>query len=88
MQNQDKKPDNYSAADLKTGEEGIVSKIIGDNALKQRLASMGIFAGASIKAPKTSAFSNPRTYVIKGCQICMRTNEATNILLQPDATTK
>jgi len=75
MQNQDKKPDNYSAADLKIGEEGIAAKIIDDNSLKQRLVSMGIFTGATITAPKTSVFSNPRTYVIKGCQICMRTNE-------------
>ena len=72
----------FSAADLKTGEEGIVSSIIGDDSLKERLASMGIFAGASIKAPETSAFGNPRTYMVRGYQLCMRTNEAMTILLK------
>ena len=76
----------YSAADLKMGEEGIVSSIVGDDSLKERLASMGIFAGASIKAPITSAFGNPRTYMVRGYQLCMRTNEAMTILLQKEHT--
>ena len=74
----------YSAADLKIGEEGIVASIVGDDSLKERLASMGIFAGASIKAPVTSVFENPRTYMVRGYQLCMRTNEAMMILLQKD----
>lgn len=74
--------ESYSVADLKVGEEGIVSAIVGDNSLKERLASMGIFAGASIKAPTTSAFGNPRTYMVRGYQLCMRTNEAMTILLK------
>jgi Fe2+ transport system protein FeoA len=73
---------HYSAADLKIGEEGIVSALNCDESMKHRLASMGIFAGASIKAPVTSAFGNPRSYMVRGYQLCMRTNEAMTILLK------
>ena len=75
---------NYSAADLGIGEEGIVSEILGDESMKERFAAMGIFAGASIKAPITSVFGNPRTYMVRGYQLCMRTNEAMSILLQKE----
>ncbi len=72
----------YSAADLKVGEEGIVSSITGDESFKQRLVSMGIIAGSVINAPITSVLNNPRTYMIRGYNLCMRTDEATNIILQ------
>ena len=87
QQNSSTAGSGYSAADLKIGEEGIVASIVGNDSLKERLASMGIFAGASIKAPVTSVFGNPRTYMVRGYQLCMRTDEAMTILLQKDLKT-
>lgn len=72
----------YSAADLHRGEEGIVLTVIGDEALRQRLASMGVMAGTVITTRSTSVFSDPRTYIIRGYQLCMRTTEASMIILQ------
>lgn len=78
------KVDNrYSAADLKHGEEGVVLTVIGDEALRQRLASMGVMPGTTIATPSTSAFGAPRTFLIKGYQLCMRSTEASMVLLQP-----
>ncbi|MFK5915427.1 MAG: PepSY-associated TM helix domain-containing protein [Woeseiaceae bacterium] len=76
--------DAYSAADLKRGEEGIVLTVIGDEKLRQRLASMGIMAGTVIGTPSTSVFSDPRTYKVRGYQLCMRITEASMILLQTE----
>ncbi len=78
---------NFSAADLKTGEKGIVARIVGDESIKQRLGAMGVIAGTVINAPMTSAFGNPRTYMVRGSQLCMRTNEAMMILLEKDVNT-
>ena len=77
----------YSAADLRRGEEGIVLTVIGDEALRQRLASMGVMAGTVIATPSTSVFGDPRTYMVRGYQLCMRTTEAAMILLQTNEQT-
>ena len=79
--------DAYSAADLKRGEEGIVLTVMGDEALRQRLASMGVMAGTVIATPSSSVFGDPRTYIVRGYQLCMRTTEAAMILLQTDEQT-
>jgi len=79
--------DSYSAADLKRGDEGIVLTVIGDEKLKQRLASMGVMAGTVIATPASSVFGDPRTYIVRGYQLCMRTTEASMILLQTDTQT-
>ncbi len=79
--------DTYSAADLRRGEEGIVLTVIGDETLRQRLASMGVMAGTVIATPSTSVFGDPRTYMVRGYQLCMRTTEAAMILLQTDEQT-
>lgn len=79
--------DAYSAADLRRGEEGIVLTVIGDETLRQRLASMGVMAGTIIATPSTSVFGDPRTYMVRGYQLCMRTTEAAMILLQTDEKT-
>lgn len=79
--------DAYSAADLKRGEEGVVLTVIGDETLRQRLASMGVMAGTIIATPSTSVFGDPRTYMVRGYQLCMRTTEAAMILLQTDEQT-
>ena len=76
--------ESYSAADLKRGEEGVILTVIGDEKLKQRLASMGVLAGTVIATPTSSVFNDPRTYIIRGYQLCMRTTEASMILLQTD----
>jgi len=73
---------SFTAADLKIGEKGIVQGITGDQIFKQKLSSMGIIKGCVINAPTTSVLENPRTYMIKGFRLCMRTNEANNILLE------
>lgn len=76
--------DTYSAADLRRGEEGIILTVIGEEAFRQRLASMGVMAGTVIATPDTSIFGDPRTYIVRGYQLSMRTTEAAMILLQTD----
>ena len=77
----------YSAADLKRGDEGIVLTVIGDETLRQRLAAMGVMAGTVIATPAASIFGDPRTYLVRGYQLSMRTTEAAMILLQTDEQT-
>lgn len=81
------KGDTYSAADLRRGDEGIVLTVIGDETLRQRLAAMGVMAGTVIATPAASVFGDPRTYLVRGYQLSMRTSEAAMILLQTDEQT-
>ena len=77
----------YSAADLKRGEEGVVLTVIGDEALRQRLAAMGVMSGTVIATPDASIFGDPRTYLVRGYQLSMRNTEAAMILLQTETQT-
>lgn len=79
--------DAYSAADLRRGEEAVVLTVIGDEALRQRLAAMGVMAGTIIATPDASIFGDPRTYMVRGYQLTMRNTEAAMILLQTDEQT-
>lgn len=79
--------DAYSAADLKRGEEGVVLTVIGDEALRQRLAAMGVMSGTVIATPDASIFGDPRTYLVRGYQLSMRNTEAAMILLQTETQT-
>ncbi len=74
----------YCAADLQRGEEAVVLTVIGDEKFRQRLAAMGVMAGTIIATPAASIFGDPRTYLVRGFKLCMRTSEAAMILLQTD----
>jgi len=68
-------------AELESGKAGTVAAIKGDTAVKQRLTSMGFIKGASVEVGHESLFADPRTYIVKGYTICMRKNEAEQIIL-------
>ena len=52
-----------------------------DGNLKDRLYSLGLDEGSLIKCEFESPFKNPRAYLIKGCTIAIRNEDAKNIMV-------
>lgn len=71
---------------LKPGERGTISRIDGEEGLKLRLVALGFRVGAQVDVLHSTLFGNPRTYLVCGCQLSLRNNEAKliHILRQPD----
>lgn len=71
-----------TAADLENTQQGIVSNVEGEEALRRKLNSMGIVNGSAIVAEKTAPMGDPRTYSVMGYQISLRNTEAALIKLR------
>ena len=69
--------------DLKQGEEGTILQVSGDECtdLKRHLLGMGFVRGAKIKLEKVAPLGDPYEFKIKGYNVCLRKEEAENILI-------
>ena len=65
--------------ELKLGEIGVVSKIIGEETIKRRLLDLGLIEGTNIKPALISPSGNPRAFEFRGSVIAIRKEDAENI---------
>lgn len=63
-------------SDLKTGQEGIVVKILGHGALRKRVIEMGFVRGQRIKVQLNAPLRDPIKYSIMGYEVSLRRSEA------------
>lgn len=85
------KESNHGAlllSQMKTGQEGIIQKVIGKGTLRRRLLEMGINRGSVIYVEKYAPLKDPIELVIKGNHISLRVKEASNILVENVRTKK
>lgn len=68
-------------ADLGPGESASIVGIGGDDAFKRRLSAMGIVRGHEVAVDRKAPLGDPRLYTLLGYQICLRNEDARNILL-------
>ena len=70
--------------ELKPGDEGIICSLSenGDSDLKRHLLGMGFVKGAKIKLEKVAPLGDPFEFKIKGYNVCLRKEEAENILIE------
>lgn len=61
---------------LKRGQKRTIMDIAGSDALRQRLATLGILRGQIIQLAAISPWGNPRVYRLGRQQICLRNEEA------------
>ncbi|OEJ64832.1 FeoA family protein [Magnetovibrio blakemorei] len=73
---------NKTLADLKSGEEAIISGITGDLNLKRRLSALGIVNGVKVILGQTAPLGDPRTYDILDYTLSLRNEEACLVRLQ------
>lgn len=66
----------YRLADLKTGTQGIISKVLGHGAFRKRITEMGFVKGKMVKVIKNAPLYDPIEYEIMGYRVSLRRSEA------------
>lgn len=63
-------------SDLQTGEEAIITKVIGHGAFRKRITEMGFVKGKKVKVIKNAPLQDPVEYEIMGYNVSLRRTEA------------
>lgn len=66
-------------SDLKTGEEGVIVKILGHGSFRKRMMEMGFVRGKRIQVEQNAPLRDPIKYKIMGYDISLRRAEASLI---------
>lgn len=67
---------NISLSDLKTGEEGIITKVLGHGAFRKRITEMGFVKGKKVTVIKNAPLQDPVEYKIMNYNVSLRRSEA------------
>ncbi|MDE7397347.1 MAG: ferrous iron transport protein B, partial [Muribaculum sp.] len=70
-------------SDLKTGESGIVVRLLGHGAFRKRVIEMGFVKGQEIKAILNAPLKDPIKYSIMGYELSLRRKEAEMVEIEP-----
>lgn len=73
--------------DLKTGETGVVVKILGHGAFRKRVMEMGFVKGQEITALLNAPLNDPIKYSIMGYELSLRRSEAHLVVVEPKDST-
>lgn len=65
--------------DMKTGEKGRVEKLSGNDAIKRRIADMGVTRGSLVEVVRVAPLGDPIDVKIKGYHLSLRKEEAADI---------
>ncbi|MFZ4457187.1 MAG: ferrous iron transport protein B [Bacteroidales bacterium] len=63
-------------SDLQTGDEGVITKVIGHGAFRRRITEMGFVKGKKVKVIKNAPLLDPVEYEIMGYHVSLRRSEA------------
>lgn len=63
-------------SDLKTGDEGVITKVLGRGAFRKRITEMGFVKGKKVLVIKSAPLLDPVEYEIMGYKISLRRSEA------------
>lgn len=66
-------------SDVKTGEEAIITKVVGHGAFRKRITEMGFVKGKKVKVIKNAPLQDPVEYEIMDYRISLRRTEAAMI---------
>ncbi len=79
MQHEPIKEENMRLSELKTGEKGVVVKVLGHGGFRKRIVEMGFIKGKSVKVILNAPLKDPIKYQIMGYEISLRREEAAMI---------
>ncbi|RLD60952.1 MAG: ferrous iron transport protein B [Bacteroidetes bacterium] len=66
-------------SDLKTGEDGVIVKVMGYGAFRKRIIEMGFIKGQKVKVIKNAPLRDPVEYNVMGYNVSLRKSEAKNV---------
>lgn len=68
--------------ELKPGEKSVITKVLGEGAVKRRLMDMGVTRGAEILVRKVAPLGDPIEVNIRGYELTFRKSEAEIIIVE------
>ena len=66
-------------SELKTGEKGVIIKVLGHGGFRKRIIEMGFIKGQVVEVLLNAPLRDPVKYKIMGYEVSLRHNEATMI---------
>ena len=66
-------------SELKTGEKGVVVKVLGHGGFRKRIVEMGFIKGKVVEVLLNAPLQDPVKYKIMGYEISLRHEEAARI---------
>ena len=70
-----------SLANLVTGEQACVHKLVSSGAMRRRLQDLGLVEGTQVECALKSPSGDPAAYWVRGAMIALRREDARNILI-------
>jgi len=67
---------NSYLSDIKTGDEAIITKVLGHGAFRKRITEMGFVKGEKVTVIKNAPLQDPVEYEIMGYKVSLRRSEA------------
>lgn len=74
--------DSLRLADVLPGQKVRIVRVIGDSPFRKRLMEMGVIRGTEVTKVKLAPLADPAEYVIKGCHLSLRREEAMDIIVE------
>ena len=71
--------DKMRLSELKTGEKGVIIKVMGHGGFRRRIIEMGFIKGKTVEVLLNAPLKDPVKYKIMGYEISLRRNEAAMI---------
>jgi len=71
--------------DLKIGQEGTISVVGGEGALRLRFLDMGLIPGTRVQLRKVAPLGDPIQIQVRGYELTIRREDARKIVLRRDA---
>ena len=66
-------------SELKPGEKGVISKVVGDREVRRRLLDMGLTRGTEIIVVRRAPLGDPVEFLLKGYNLSLRKRESENV---------
>ncbi len=74
---------NTVLSNLKTGDEAIITKVLGHGAFRKRITEMGFVKGEKVLVIKNAPLQDPVEYKIMGYNVSLRRSEAELVVVVP-----
>jgi len=68
--------------ELKPGQKGKVTRILGEGPIRRRILDMGIVKGAEVEMERVAPLGDPVELKIKGYHLSLRRKEVANIYVE------
>lgn len=69
-------PNSTHLSDIRTGDEAIITKVLGRGAFRKRITEMGFVKGEKVRVIKNAPLQDPVEYEIMGYNVSLRRSEA------------